>query len=341
VTKAIAERAFPGAALSVVLRGEMVAFSGFGRFTFDEAAAEVKPETIFDIASLTKPVAATTMAMILYERSLLDLDAPVSGVVPELADNPDSRSQHITFRMLLAHSSGLPAHARLFETAHGDEVFRAACRLPLMAAPGTRAEYSDIGFIVLGKALERLADEDLDTFSRREIFGPLGMVRTRFNPPAAIRSSIAPTRNDPERKKIQGEVDDENAEAMGGVAGHAGLFSTVRDLAIFANCLLSGGPPLLSADAVSLFTIRQKSPPGSSWALGWDTPTAPSSSGKYLSPRSYGHLGFTGTSLWVDPERHLAIALLTNRTWPDRRSQAIKKVRPAVHDAIVEALNLT
>ena len=325
----------------MVLRGEMVAFSGFGKFTYDAAASEVKPETVFDVASLTKPVAATTMAMILYERGLLALDEPVSVVVPELEANPDSRSQQITFRMLLAHSSGLPAHARLFEAVQGEEVFRAACRLPLVAAPGTHAEYSDIGFIVLGKALERLAGEDIDTFCRREIFAPLGMIRTMFKPPVATRSSIPPTRNDPQRKTIQGEVDDENADAMGGVAGHAGLFSTVRDLAVFANCLLNGGSPLLRPEVVSLFTSRQKLPPESSWALGWDTPTAPSSSGKYLSPRSYGHLGFTGSSLWIDPERHLAIALLTNRTWPDRRSQAIKKVRPALHDAIVEALNLT
>lgn len=340
VEKAMDNRAFPGAALSVVLRGELVALSGYGRFTYEAAAAEVQAETVFDIASLTKPVATATMAMILYERGLLDLDAPASTVVTELVANPDSRAQQMTFRMLLAHASGMPAHARLFESAQGEEVFRAACRLPLTAAPGSRAEYSDIGFIVLGKALERLAGEDLDLFCRREIFSPLGMIRTMFKTPAAIRSSIPPTRDDPQHGKIQGAVDDENACAMGGVAGHAGLFSTARDLAIFANCLLNGGSPLFRPDVVSLFTSRQNLPADSSWGLGWDTPTPPSSSGKYFSAGSYGHLGFTGTSLWLDPSRHLAIALLTNRTWPDRHSQAIKKVRPTVHDAIVEALNL-
>jgi CubicO group peptidase (beta-lactamase class C family) len=167
------------------------------------------------------------------------------------------------------------------------------------------------------------------------------MSQTMFRPPAATRSSIPPTRDDLRHGKIQGEVDDENASAMGGIAGHAGLFSAARDLAIFANCLLGGGSPILRADIVKLSSTRQDSPPGSSWALGWDTPTTPSSSGKYLSPRSFGHLGFTGTSLWIDPERQLSITFLTNRTWPDRRSQAIKRVRPALHDAIVEALNLT
>ncbi|MCI0349783.1 MAG: beta-lactamase family protein [Acidobacteriales bacterium] len=340
VEQAIAERAFPAASLSVAFGGELVCLNGFGRSTYDANTARVKPETIFDVASLTKPVATTAMAMMLYERSLLDLDLPAATVVPELTSR-DSRSQQITLRSLLTHSSGLPAHARLYEAAKGEEVFRAACRLPLNATPGTRAEYSDIGYIVLGKALERLANEELDGFCKREIFGPLGMTRTMFRPPAAIRSSIPPTRADSQQGPIQGTVDDENASAMGGIAGHAGLFSNAGDLAIFANCLLKGGSPVFRPDVVDLFTSRQRLPGESSWALGWDTPTTPSQSGTYLSPRSYGHLGFTGTSLWIDPDRQLAITLLTNRTWPDRRSQAIKQVRPALHDAIVRALDLT
>src|SRR5262249_35126278 len=259
-----------------------------------------------------------TMAMVLYQRGLLDLDAPASTVAPELAANADPRTQQITFRMLLAHSSGLPAHARLFEDAQGEDVFRADCRQPLQASPGTKAEYSDIGFIVLGKTLERLADEALDSFCRREIFGPLGMSRPMFRPPATIRKAIPPTRDDSKQGAIQGVVDDGNASAMGAVAGHAGMFSTVRDLAIFGQCLLQAGAAALRTDLVGMFTSRQRLPSGSSWALGWDTPTPPSQSGKYFSARSYGHLGFTGTSLWIDPERQLTIALLTNRTWPDR-----------------------
>lgn len=342
IEQAIANRSFPGAALAVSLGGEPQALAGFGRFTFEDSAPTVTAETIFDIASLTKPVATVTMAMILYQRGFLDLDATVASVVPELDSSPDPGSRHITFRMLLSHSSGLPAHLRLFERTKGDEVFHAACSSPLEAVPGTRAEYSDIGFIVLGKALERLADDTLDSFCRREIFGPLGMPRTMFKPPAAMKSSMPPAQDDAQWRGsiVQGEVDDENASAMGGVAGHAGLFSNVSDLAAFANCMLRGGEPILRPQTVELFTTRQNVPQGTSWALGWDTPSTPSQSGKYFSSHSYGHLGFTGTSLWIDPERQLSVTLLTNRTWPDRRSQAIKQVRPALHNAIVEALNL-
>jgi CubicO group peptidase (beta-lactamase class C family) len=264
-------------------------------------------------------------------------------LLPELNSNTDRRSSQITFRMLLTHSSGLPAHVRLYEKAGGDELFISACKLPLEAAPGSRAEYSDIGFILLGRALERLADEALASFCMREVFGPLGMTRTMFMPVASLRPHIPPTRDasKPGGKPTQGEVNDENAAAMGGVAGHAGVFSTAGDLAAFANCMLRGGDPILRPETVALVTSRQNLPAGSSWALGWDTPTAPSQSGKHFSQRSYGHLGFTGTSLWIDPERQLSVTLLTNRTWPDSRSQEIKKVRPSVHNAIVEALGLT
>lgn len=325
------------------LNHELVALAGFGQFTYDAASPKVAADTIFDIASLSKAAATTTMAMLLYERGFLDLDSPVAAVLPELNANPDLRSGQITFRMLLTHSSGLPAHVRLYEMAAGDDVFLAACKLPLEAAPGTCANYSDMGFILLGKALERLADEAFASFCHREIFGPLGMTHTMFTPPPALRVSIPPTRDasKPGGKPVQGEVNDENASAMGGVAGHAGVFSTAGDLAVFAQCLLRGGYPILRPETVTLFTSRQNVPPGSSWAMGWDTPTAPSQSGKHFSPRAYGHLGFTGTSLWIDSERQLSVTLLTNRTWPDSRSQAIKQVRPSLHNAIVEELGLT
>jgi len=329
--------------VAVTWNHELVALAGFGRFTYDAASPGVAADTIFDVASVSKAAATTSMGMLLYERGFLDLDAPVVAVLPELNTNPDPRSGQITFRMLLTHSSGLPAHVRLFEKAKGNEVLISACKLPLEAAPGTRAEYSDMGFILLGKALERLADESLASFCQREIFGPLGMTRTMFSPPLPLRLSIPPTRDatTPAGQPVQGEVNDENAGAMGGIAGHAGLFSTTGDLALFADCLLRGGDRILRPETVALFTSRQNLPAGSSWALGWDRPSPPSQSGKYLSPRAYGHLGFTGTSLWIDPERQLSITLLTNRTWPDSRSQAIKQVRPSLHNAIVEELGLT
>jgi CubicO group peptidase (beta-lactamase class C family) len=243
--------------------------------------------------------------------------------------------------MLLAHSSGLPAYEKLFlQGPSRDELLATAFGVRLTADPGTRAEYSDIGFIILGVALERLADEPLDTYCQREIFGPLGMSHTTYNPAQSQRSNIPPTVDDWtfRNRIVQGEVHDENASALGGVAGHAGVFSNAEDLAIFAQAILSGGAPILRPETIQLFTQRESTPPGTSRALGWDTPSAPSQSGKYFSPHSYGHLGYTGTSLWIDPERQLSVTLLTNRTWPDRASQAIKEVRPRFHDAVVEAL---
>lgn len=298
------------------------------------------------------------MAMILYERGLLELEAPVAGVVPEFLANDceedDRRRRDVTFHMLLAHSSGLPAYEKLFLKAYSrEDLLRAAFTASLSTDPGTHAEYSDIGFIVLGAALERIARETLDVFCQREVFGPLGMIHTTFNPPKESRSKIPPTaderpdgkysastpaRSTLRQRVIQGEVQDENASILGGVAGHAGLFSTAGDLARFAHAMLHGGRPILRPEAVALFTRRESTPPGTSRALGWDTPSVPSQSGKYFSPKSFGHLGYTGTSLWIDPERQLSITLLTNRTWPDCGNQAIRQLRPRLHDAIVESL---
>jgi CubicO group peptidase (beta-lactamase class C family) len=351
--KAIAERAFPACSLAVTVRGELIAHKALGRFTYDPGAPEVTTASLFDLASLTKVLATTTMAMILYERGLLDLETPVTAIVPEFAgqfvdrfaDN-DPRRREITVRMLLAHTSGLPAYEKLFLRAQSREgLLRAAFTTPLAADPGARAEYSDIGFIVLGVVLERLADESLDAFCQREIFGPLGMTHTTFNPGHALKNSIPPTADDRtfRHRIIQGEVQDENASVLGGIAGHAGLFSTAEDLAIFAHAMLNGGHPILRSSTVTieLFSRRESAPEGTSRALGWDTPSAPSQSGKYFSSRSFGHLGYTGTSLWIDPDRQLSITLLTNRTWPDSENQAIKQVRPAFHDAVIEVLEKT
>ncbi len=361
--ESIEQHAFPAASLAVTHHNNVIALKSFGNIIpagappfsrpsreggdFDSA---VTPTTLFDLASLTKPIATTTTAAILYERGVLELDAPVIGVIPEfLVDScgePDPRCHNVTFRMLLAHSSGLPAYEKLFLKAHSrEDLLRAAFTIPLSADPATRAEYSDIGFILLGAALERLAGA-LDTFCQREIFGPLAMTNTTFNPPKEIRDRIPPTADDRAFRKriIQGEVQDENASILGGVAGHAGLFSSAEDLARFAHAMLQCGGgtparvPILRPETVSLFTRRESAPSGTSRALGWDTPSSPSQSGKYFGLRSYGHLGYTGTSLWIDPDRQLSITLLTNRTWPDCSNQAIKQIRPKFHDAVIEAL---
>jgi CubicO group peptidase (beta-lactamase class C family) len=244
--------------------------------------------------------------------------------------------------MLLAHSSGLPAYVKLFQTASSkDTLLQQALQVPLTASPGSRTEYSDIGFILLGQAIGKLSGEPLDHFCRGEIFTKLNLAQITFNPPQDLKPAIPPTERDRtfRHRLIQGEVNDENASVMGGVAGHAGCFSTALDVSVFAQSMLQGGAPLVKKETMELFTRRQDLPAGTSRALGWDTPSQPSQSGKYFSSRSYGHLGYTGTSLWIDPDRQLSVTLLTNRTWPDRGSQSIKLIRPAFHDAVIEALS--
>ena len=340
--EAIAEHAFPAASVAIAVRGRLIAVKAFGRFTYESGAQSVSPATLFDLASLTKVVATTPMAMLLYQRGLLDLDAPVGAVVPEFvaASQRDPRRREVTFRMLLAHSSGLPAYEKLFlKSRTRDEWLHEVFVTPLTADPGTRAEYSDIGFILLAAALERVSDESLDRFCQREIFAPLGMTHTAFNPPSEIRGQIPPTQDDQDfrHRVIQGEVQDENASVLGGVAGHAGVFSTAADLAQFGHSMISPGT-FIRRETIALFTRRESAPAGTSRTLGWDTPSDPSQSGRYFGPASFGHLGYTGTSLWIDPDRQLSIALLTNRTWPDCSNHAIKQVRPRFHDAVILAL---
>jgi CubicO group peptidase (beta-lactamase class C family) len=355
--KGIAEHAFPAASVAVTHHGKLIALKAAGRLTYELSSPDATVATIFDLASVSKVVATTSVAMILYERGILDLDAPVLAIVPEfvrtglrdtdlLGKDPlgrDLRRKEVTVRMLLAHSSGLPAYEKLFQQASKkEELLSRAFATALITEPGTRAEYSDIGFIILGALLERIADESLDGFCQREVFGALGMAHTTFNPPLAWRTSIPPTslHEGLRDRTIQGEVQDENAYMMAGIAGHAGVFSSASDLAIFADAMLNGGSPLVRGETLKVFTRRESSPSGTSRALGWDTPSDPSQSGKYFSANSFGHLGYTGTSLWIDPERQLSIALLTNRTWPDCGNQGIKQVRPEFHNAIVEALEL-
>ncbi len=334
---AIVNHAFPAAAMVVTRRGETVLSLAAGSHTYDPGSIRTTVDSIFDIASVTKVVATTAMAMLLHKRGLLDLEQPVEAILPAFSASP-----LVTVRTLLAHSSGLPAYARLFE-AHPsrEKLVQQVLSLPLEAAPGKRAQYSDFGFILLGLVLERIAREPLNVFCTREIFAPLGMHHTFFNPGPERRESIVPTVDDRtfRQRIVQGEVHDENAFVMGGVAGHAGVFSVASDIARFAECMLRGGGPIFDPATVATFTQRQSAPTGTTRALGWDTPSTPSQSGKYLSSGSYGHLGYTGTSLWIDPDRSVSITLLTNRVWPDCSSQAIQQVRPGIHDAIIEGLD--
>ena len=351
---AIAAHAFPGCAYGVLADGLVVLEGALGTFTYEEPSLPVSPQTVYDVASLTKVVATTAAAMLLHQRGLFDLDLPLGELLPGfiIGRPPGTHARRVTLGHLLAHNSGLPGYVEFFRshsTAAG--VLRAALELPIQVEPGSRAEYSDPGFILLGKAIEVIAREPLGAFLHREIYHPLGMNHTRLNPGMLQRLTIPPTENDAtfRHRIIQGEVQDENAYLLNGAAGHAGLFSNVHDLLRFAQTILAaaghppvpGHPKLFQASTVELFAQHQP-PAESSRALGWDTPSGsqdkPSASGSHFSPRTIGHLGFSGCSLWIDLEAGVAIALLTNRTWPDRQNQQIREVRPAFHDAIRESL---
>jgi uncharacterized protein YbbC (DUF1343 family)/CubicO group peptidase (beta-lactamase class C family) len=333
--------AFPGGVLAVGYRGALVHLHPFGRLTYDADAPPVRADTLYDLASLTKVVATTTMTMILVNEGRLDLDRPVRDFLPGF-QGPGKEA--VTVRHLLTHSSGLDATAPLYKELRGREAFLERIEaMDLAYVPGSRSVYSDLGVILLGEILERVAGQPLDAFVRERVLQPLGMRDTMFQPPPELRPRIAPTEFDPWRGRlVHGEVHDENAFAMGGVAPHAGLFSTAGDLARFAQMLLNGGVlngrRIVSRETVGLFT-RRAGIPGSDRALGWDTKSAEgSSAGTLFSSRSYGHTGFTGTSVWIDPERQLYVILLTNRVHPTRENQLIREARPAVADAVVRAL---
>lgn len=347
-------RAFPGCVFGVLADGEVALEGGLGRFTYDPGSPLVTAETVYDVASITKVVATTAGAMLLVQRGAIDLETPVGALLPGFVAGraPGDSARRVMLRHLLAHNSGLPGYVELFRTATTPESLIQTClELPLEAEPGARAVYSDPGFILLGKALEVRMGEPLDSWVRREVFGPLGMDATGFCPAPAQRKSIPPTEEDTwfRHRQIQGEVQDENAWVLGGVAGHAGIFSNIADLLRFADAIFNtnagantgnasgGGRHLFDPDVLKQF-IRRQPPEGSSRALGWDTPSANSSAGRHFSAHSIGHLGFSGCSLWIDLEAGVAIVLLTNRTWPDRKNQMIREIRPAFHDAVREAL---
>src|SRR5262249_38307225 len=249
----------------------------------------------------------------------------------------------VTVESLLTHSSGLDWHQPLYKELRGKEAFvKRIASMDLVYEPGTKSLYSDLGEILLGEILERVAGEPLDRFRRRAVVGPLGLEGPLYRPGPELLPRIAPTEQDPWRGRLlRGEVHDENAYAMGGIAPHAGLFGTAPDLARFAQMMLNGGVSaqrrIVSREVVERFT-RRAGIPGSSRALGWDTPSEGSSAGTPFSPRSFGHTGFTGTSLWIAPERRLFLILLTNRVHPSRENNAHLRIRPAVADALIRGL---
>ena len=348
--RAVADGAFPGGVLAVGLQNQFV-LHPFGKLTRGPKAPAVTEETVYDLASLTKPIVTTTAVMILTQQKRLDLDAPVARYLPEFsaaakADPDPSWRARVTVRMLLLHDSGLPAHRDFYKDAKGRPAILARVMAePLVHEPGKQEEYSDLGFILLGEIIERLTGQPLDRYAKEEILVPLEMNDSVFNPPPSLHPGIAPTEDDQTFRKrlIRGEVHDQNAWAMGGIAGHAGLFSTASDVANFAQMILNGGiyayHRVVSRATIELFTARE-TVGKSARTLGWDVPMDPAATGRFFSPHSFGHWGYTGTSLWIDADRGLFIILLTNRVNPTVENIQIRKVRPALHDAIFEALGL-
>lgn len=325
VERGIEAGGYPGAAVIVARKGKAVLQRGFGRLSWDESSPEVSPtSTIYDLASLTKVIGTTTAVMVLYDQGRISLDAPVSRYLPEFTGG---EKDLVTIRQLLTHRSGLPAGRDIFKLTHDPvEARKLVLATPLIAHPGQYYEYSDLGADVLGMVVEAVSQQPLDEFLADYVFHPLGMYQTGFRPADSLDTRIAPTGTSGGGRRSRGEVNDENAYALGGVAGHAGLFSTAADLSVFAQMMLNGGTydgvRIIADSTVQLFTTRA----AGHRALGWDTPTGSFGSGNYLSEHSFGHTGFTGTSLWIDPDRDMFVILLTNRVYASRSPHPVRVI---------------
>ncbi len=372
VEKAVADKAFPGATIAVGYRGK-VSYHSSGKLSYNAGSPATQINTMYDLASLTKVVVTTTLVEMLVEGdfpSPLDLDAPIERYLPEWIEGPQADSPNkvtvknlqqlqdwpsgrqvawrhkVTVRYLMTHTSGLPPFKEYWRTSKGkQDTLKDIFAERLEYEPGTKVVYSDLGIILMAEIIQRLTGKPLDELANEYIFGPLGMKNTMYNPPKNLWPEIAPTEVDTQlrHKLVQGEVHDENAYAIGGVSGHAGVFSTSPDLAAFCQMLLNGGVyahhRILKRATIAEFTVPQPLAQNTR-TLGWVVPTEGNSSGHYFSPHSYGHTGFTGTTIWIDPDRQLFVVLLTNRVNPTRENHKIAEVRPEVHDAVMKALGL-
>ena len=357
---AVDDGVFPGAQLAVRLRGELLCISA-GRISSEPPGLPVQATTMYDLASLTKPLVTVTSVLLLIQHAKVALGDTVQEVLAELQGTPIGQA---TVRDLLTHRSGLPgwrpyymqldARGMVSGLPGGDQpakhyVLEMIRDEPLIYVRGERSLYSDLGFMLLGFLVERLSGMALDLWCEEAIVRPLQADPMMFRPmgrraqsdvvrPPVDISRIAPSEQDEWRNRLlRGEVHDENAAAMGGVAGHAGLFGTAESVLAVSGAWLRGyygRESILEGELVRQFTTRPESAARSSWALGWDTPSAPSSSGSSFSERSFGHLGYTGTSLWIDPLCELEVVLLSNRVHPSRRNEKIKAFRPRIHDLV-------
>lgn len=331
---------YPGASVVVGRKGYSVMQRGFGSLDWTGRSRVAVEQSIYDLASLTKVIGTTTAIMVLYDQGKIDLDAPVNRYVPDFTGG--LRDQ-VTVRHLLTHRAGLPAGRELWRIADTPAQARAAVlSSPIQCTPGNCYEYSDLGADILGFVAEAVSGQSLDVFLDHAVFAKLGMKDTHYRLNLADVERTAPTEIAPPRGyPLRGEVHDENAWALGGVAGHAGLFSTASDLSVFAQMLLEGGSyngvRVIADSTVALFTRRA----AGHRALGWDTCDGGAGCGQYLSERAFGHTGFTGTSLWIDPDRQMFVILLTNRVHAARArrpSKVIADVRNDLADAAVLAV---
>ena len=341
VKVAIEEAVAPGVAIAVGRNGHIAYMKGYGYIDWNQPGSPaVDTNTLYDLASLTKVVATTTLAMILEEAGQLDINRTVASYLPEF--NSPEKAQ-ITVRQLLTHSGGLEAGANIYRTARGRDQYLAQINArPLQYTPGTSMIYSDWDMILLQLVMERITGKTLDVLATEKIFRPLGMIDTQFQPPISLRPRIAPTQVDDARGGLLwGTVHDENAWAMGGVAGHAGLFSTAKDLALFSMMILNGGEGvngvrIVKPATIARWTARQGKE--STRTLGWDSPEGGSSAGQFFSPWSFGHTGFTGTSIWIDPEKDLFVVVLTNRVNPTGNNTRHVQLRRDVADVVQQAV---
>jgi len=337
---AIKDSVFPGAVLLISKEGKTIYKNAYGNFTYNKKSSKVTLNTIYDLASLTKVVATTTAAMICIDENLFHLNDKVIKYIPGFDNNG---KENITIKNLLMHNSGLPAYKRFYKLySTADEVIKDIYETKLIYKTGSKTVYSDLSMIVLAKVIEKVTGMPFDKFVKQKILNPLQMKNTFFNPPGSIKYKIAPTEFDNywRHRQLQGEVHDETASLLNGVSGNAGLFSSVGDLSNFLTMILNNGTyknrRIIKEETVKLFTTKQ---PNSKRALGWDikSPTK-SSAGKLFSPRSFGHTGYTGTSMWVDPEKKLFVIFLTNRVYPTRENRKIIKFRPVLHDEIIKSI---
>ena len=350
LNEAIQNKAWPGCVLLGSKDGKIFIHEASGFHTYDKKR-EVRESDIFDLASITKVISTTSAIMKLYDNKLLDLDDPVINYLPEFKGKQKKYFDHkssITIKDLLTHTSGLPPFRQYFlmkgsVDARLDSIYNTE---PVFNLHETMV-YSDVGIIILGKIVETISKVKLDVFVQSNIFDPLGMNNTFYNPPKEKLHRIVPTEIDPKGKLIKGYVHDENAYSISGVAGHAGLFSKTKDLAIFSQMMLNKGlygwKRIFRSETVDLFTQRSNIIQGDSRCLGWDSPSGKASGGVYLSNASYGHTGFTGTSLWIDPENDMIVILLTNAVHPDRESKTPNYFdwRQKIHSAVYESIGLT